>query len=175
MLLIGSLGVCAFSLDYQHGTILTTRLVVRFPGRIVAAKALVIGGLSAFGGFLMAGLAWVGVAIGSGGPPSDLGAALRSIVGVVLLATLSGLAGLALGGLLRHTAVAVGVFAAWTLVAESLLASVVRVPVTVLPFDGTAALFHGSSTQSWVGPLSFLLLTAVSLWAVTFRLAHRDL
>lgn len=173
-LLIAALGVCAFSLDYQHGTIVTTRLVARFPARIVAAKALVIGGLSALGGILMAGLAWIGVTLG-GGPPTDVGTALLSAGGVVVLAVLSGLAGLALGGLFRNTAAAVGVLAAWTLVAETLLASLARVPVTVLPFAGTAALFRGAGTPGWVGPLSLVVLTTAALGAVTFTLAHRDL
>ncbi|MEV6922822.1 hypothetical protein AB0M83_48280, partial [Amycolatopsis sp. NPDC051106] len=44
-LLIAAIGVAASGLDHQHGTLATTRLVLRSPARIVAARALVTGGL----------------------------------------------------------------------------------------------------------------------------------
>ncbi|WHT23087.1 hypothetical protein N8J89_19045 [Crossiella sp. CA-258035] len=171
--LVAAVGVCAFGLDYQHGTILTTRLVLRFPARIVTAKAVVVGGLSLLGGVLMAGLALAGVLLAGGTAGGGAGHVLLRGAGVLLLALLSGLTGLALGGLLRHTAIGTGVFLAWTLVAETALGSVLDVPMSRLPFRGTAALFAGGSPQ-WLAPALFALVAAAGLAAVGFTLARRD-
>lgn len=165
-LLVAAVGVAAFGLDHQHGTLATTRLVLRSPARIVAARALVTGGLGLLGGLLMVALAATGVLAGGGALPADAGAAGRAVAAVLLLTVLSGLAGVALGGLLRHTAAAIGVFAVWTLVAETTLAALVKVPMTALPFSGTALL-------SMPGPVVFAALTAVALTATGFTLARR--
>lgn len=172
-LLIASVGVCAFSLDYQYGTITTTRLVMRFPGRVVAAKAVVIGALSAVAGVVMAATTWGGILAGGAGLPGDVGHLAGSGLALVVLAVLSGLVGVALGGLVRNTGVAVGVFAVWVLVAETLLASLTQVPVDALPFSGTVALLH-SGPPTWPGPLGFALLAVVTLGGVRFALARRD-
>ncbi len=165
-LLVAAVGVAAFGLDFQHGTLATTRLVLRSPARIVAARALVTGGLGLLGGLLVVVLAAAGVLAGGGVLPADAGAAGRAIAAVLLLTVLSGLAGVALGGLLRHTAAAIGVFAVWTLVAETALAALVKVPVAALPFGGTALL-------RMPGPAVFAALTAVALVATGFTLARR--
>ncbi|MCK2239119.1 MULTISPECIES: hypothetical protein [unclassified Crossiella] len=171
--LIAAVGVCAFGLDYQHGTMHTTRLVLRFPARIVAAKAVVAGGLSLVGGVLVTGLAAAGVLLAGGSPGGGVTHVLLRGVGVLLLALLSGLVGLALGGLLRHTAVGTGVFLVWTLVAETALGGFLEVPLTSLPFRGTALLFAGSAPP-WFAALLFALVAAVGLTAVGFTLARRD-
>ncbi|WP_370948574.1 hypothetical protein AB5J62_13610 [Amycolatopsis sp. cg5] len=171
-LLVAAVGVCAFGLDYQHGTIATTRLVVRAPGRIVGARALVTGGLGLLAGVLMVVLAGAGVLAGGGTLPADAARGAAAAGGVVLLTVLSGLAGVALGGLLRHTAAGLGVFAVWTLIAETILGAVVKVPMTALPFNGTALLSTGAS--GWTGPLVFAALVAAALTATKFTLARRD-
>ncbi|WP_328453885.1 hypothetical protein [Amycolatopsis sp. NBC_00438] len=165
-LLVAAVGVAAFGLDHQHGTLATTRLVLRSPARIVAARAVVTGGLGLLGGVLMVVLAAAGVLAGGGALPADAGAAGRAIAAVLLLTVLSGLAGVALGGLLRHTAAAIGVFAVWTLVAETALGALVKVPVTALPFSGTALL-------RMPGPAVFAALTALALVTTGFTLARR--
>ncbi|WP_328616696.1 hypothetical protein OHS18_09540 [Amycolatopsis sp. NBC_00355] len=165
-LLVAAVGVAAFGLDHQHGTLATTRLVLRSPARIVAARAVVTGGLGLLGGVLMVVLAAAGVLAGGGALPADAGAAGRAVAAVLLLTVLSGLAGVALGGLLRHTAAAIGVFAVWTLVAETALAALVKVPMATLPFSGTALL-------RMPGPAVFAALTAVALVATGFTLARR--
>lgn len=170
--LVASLGVCAFSLDHQHGTIAITRLVVRFPGRIVAAKAVVVAGLSAVGGVLMVALALAGVVIAGGAPGG--GQVFPALGGVVLLTVLSGLAGLALGGLLRHTAAGVGVFAVWALIAETLLSAFLHVSHTSLPFGGTASLVGVSDLPPGIGPAVFVVVTAVALGGAAFTLSRSD-
>ncbi|GAA4669648.1 MULTISPECIES: hypothetical protein [Amycolatopsis] len=166
-LLVAALGVAAFGLDHEHGTLTTTRLVLRSPVRIVTARALVTAGLGLFGGILMVVLTAAGVLTGGGALPADPGAAGRAAGAVLCLTVLSGLAGVALGGLLRHTGLAVGAFAGWTLVAETALAALVRVPVTALPFSGTA-LFAATGTGVFAG------LVVVALAAATWTLARRD-
>ncbi|WP_410667529.1 hypothetical protein [Amycolatopsis sp. cmx-4-68] len=166
-LLVAAVGVAAFGLDHQHGTLATTRLVLRSPVRIVAARALVTAGLALLGGVLMVVLTAAGVRTGGGALPAGAGAAGRAVAGVLLLTVLSGLTGVALGGLLRHPGLAVGVFAVWTLVAETTLAVLAEVPVTVLPFSGTALC-------ALPGTLVCAASAAVALGAATFTLARRD-
>ncbi|SEF23625.1 hypothetical protein SAMN05421837_102312 [Amycolatopsis pretoriensis] len=166
-LLIAAIGIAAFGLDHQHGTLATTRLVLRSPARIVAARALVTAGLALLGGVLMVVLTAAGVLTGGGALPAGAGAAGRAGAAVLPLTVLSGLAGVALGGLLRHTGLAVGVFAAWTFVAETALAALGRVPVTALPFSGTA-LF------ALPGMAVFAVLVVLALGAAVFTLARRD-
>ena len=73
---------------------------------------------------------------------------------------------MALGGLLRHTGLAVGVFAVWTFVAETTLATLADVPMTALPFSGTA-LF------AVTGSVVFAVLAVAGLGATAFTLARR--
>jgi hypothetical protein len=164
--LVAALGITAFGLEHQHGTLATTRLVLRSPARIVAARALVTAGLGLLAGLLMAVLTAAGVLTGGGALPAGAGAAGRAVAAVLLLTVLSGLAGVALGGLLRHTGLAVGVFAVWAFVAETALAALADVPVTALPVSGTA-LFAAT------GITSFAVLVAAGLGATTFTLARR--
>ncbi|MEU0790503.1 hypothetical protein ABZ342_10570 [Amycolatopsis sp. NPDC005961] len=166
-LLVAAIGIAAFGLDRRHGTLATTRLVLRSPARIVAARALVTAGLALLGGLLMVVLTAAGVLTGGGALPAGAGAAGRAGAAVLPLTVLSGLAGVALGGLLRHTGLAVGLFAAWTFVAETALAALGCVPVTALPFSGTA-LF------ALPGTAVFAVLVVLALGATTFTLARRD-
>lgn len=166
-LLVAAVGVAAFGLDHEHGTLATTRLVLRSPVRIVAARALVTAGLGLLAGVLMVVLTAAGVVTGGGALPADAGAAGRVASAVLLLTVLSGLAGVALGGLLRHTALAVGIFAVWVFVAETTLAALADVPVTALPISGTAL-------SAVPGTLGYAALVLVALGATTFTLARRD-
>jgi hypothetical protein len=164
--LVAAVGITAFGLDHQHGTLATTRLVLRSPARIVTARALVTAALGLLTGVLMVVLTAAGVLTGGGARPADAGAAGRAVGAVLLLTVLSGLAGVALGGLLRHTGLAVGVFAVWTFVAETTLATLADVPVTALPFSGTA-LF------AVTGSVVFAVLAVAGLGATAFTLARR--
>ncbi|MCR6489108.1 hypothetical protein M8542_40415 [Amycolatopsis sp. OK19-0408] len=166
-LLVAAIGVAAFGLDHQHGTLATTRLVLRSPVRIVTARALVTAALGLGGGVLMVAATAAGVLTGGGALPADAGAAGRAAGAVLLLTVLSVLAGVALGGLLRHTGLAVGLFAVWAFVAETALAALADVPLTTLPFSGTAL-------AAWSGTSVYLALVALALGATTFTLARRD-
>ncbi|MEV4145948.1 hypothetical protein AB0J40_19910 [Amycolatopsis sp. NPDC049691] len=165
--LVAAIGIAAFGLDHQHGTLATTRLVLRSPFRIVAARALVTAGLAVLGGVLMVVLTAAGVLTGGGALPAGAGAAGRAVAPVLPLTVLSGLAGVALGGLLRHTGLAVGAFAVWTFVGETTLAALGRVPVTALPVSGTAS-------SALPGTAVFAVLVVLALGAATFTLARRD-
>ncbi|SFW79499.1 hypothetical protein [Amycolatopsis australiensis] len=166
-LLVAAAGVAAFGSDHQHGTLATTRLVLRSPLRIVAARALVTAGLGLLTGVVMVVLTAAGVRTGGGALPAGAGAAGRAVAGVLALTVLSGLAGVALGGLLRHTGLAVGVFAVWAFVAETTLAALAHVPVTVLPFGGTAL-------SAPAGTAVFAVVVVLALGAAAVTLARRD-
>ncbi|MDS0134443.1 MULTISPECIES: hypothetical protein [unclassified Amycolatopsis] len=157
--LVAAIGVASFGADHQHGTLATTRLVLRSPSRIVAARALVTAGLGGLGGVAMVVLTAAGVAAGGGALPAGEGAAGRAAGAVVLLTVLSGLAGVALGGLLRHSGLAIGVFAGWAFVVELVLGVVAGVPATVLPFTGTA-LFAAPGIGAFAGLVAVALTAA---------------
>ncbi|SED04189.1 hypothetical protein SAMN04489727_6140 [Amycolatopsis tolypomycina] len=166
-LLVAAVGVGAFGADHQHGTLATTRLVLRSPSRIVGARAVVTGGLGLLGGVSMVVLTAAGVVAGGGALPAGEGAAGRAAGAVLLLNVLSGVAGVALGGLLRHSGLAIGVFAVWAFVVEVTLGLLAHVPATALPFTGTA-LFAAPGIGVFAG------LAGAALVATGWTLARRD-
>ncbi|GGL36452.1 ABC transporter permease [Planomonospora parontospora subsp. antibiotica] len=104
-LAVASLGVLVISGEYRTGMIRTTLLAVPGRLRMLAAKvavftavALTVSLVASFAAFLagQAVLGDAGIALGDPG-------ALRAVVGSALLITASGIFGLALGALIRHT------------------------------------------------------------------------
>ncbi|WP_206784872.1 hypothetical protein [Amycolatopsis sp. MtRt-6] len=159
-LLLAAVGIASFAADHQHGTLATTRLVLRSPARIVAARALVSGGVALLGGLSMVVLTAAGVVGGGPALPAVGGGHGGAAGAILLLAVLSGLAGVALGGLLRHSGLAVGLFGGWVFAGEVTLALLAHVPATVLPVAGTALL-------AAPGVAVFAGLVAVALAATT--------
>lgn len=105
-LIVASLGVLAISSEYRTGMIRTTLLAVPRRGRMLAAKATAFAA-SAFVVNLLTCLAafLVGQAVlGSHGASLEEPGVLRMVAGCALYLTATGLFGLALGTLVRHTA-----------------------------------------------------------------------
>lgn len=110
-LAVAVLGVLVISGEYRTGMIRTTFTAVPRRGAVLAAKALVFsvvtfltGLVAAFGAFYV-GQGILGVK--DMDVPLSHPGMLRAIIGVALYLTVTGLLGLALGTLLRHTAGAI--------------------------------------------------------------------
>ncbi|MBP2472353.1 hypothetical protein JOF53_001225 [Crossiella equi] len=171
VLLVAALGACAFTTDFQHGTIVATRLVLRRPAVVTAAKAAVLAALGLLGGLLFASSGLAVVLVAGGSPAGSTTDVVALFGNTVLLSMLAALAGLALGGLLRHTAVAVGLFAVWALLAENLLGGLLDVPISLLPLTGTASAF--TVPEAATAPLVLAGLVLVGLLGSAATLARR--
>lgn len=175
ILLVAAFAAAAFTLEYQHGTIATTRLTLRFPARIVAAKAVITGALGALAGLAMALSGLAGVLLAGGIAKGGTDSVLAHAASATVFGLLSALAGLALGGLLRNTAAAVGLFAVWLLIGETVLASVLDVEPASLPLWGTAQLFTLTpGPPPWRAVTTLVLLVAVGLIGSGVALRRRD-
>ncbi|QFU86876.1 ABC transporter permease [Amycolatopsis sp. YIM 10] len=116
----GVLGVLVVTSEYATGSIQPSVVAVPVRGRLLAAKAVVLGGstllLSLVIGFasFFAGQAMIAAA---GVPHATLGqpGVLRAVIGSGLYLTAIGLLGVALGAVLRSTAGAIGVLVSATL------------------------------------------------------------
>ncbi|AXK33365.1 ABC transporter permease [Streptomyces armeniacus] len=111
-LAIGALGVLSSSGEYATGMIRTSLTVVPRRGRLMAAKAVVIGGVAlvageliGFAGFLISQPVLKGMDV----PYATLGQphVLRAVIGTGLYLSMVALLGLALGLLVRSTAGAI--------------------------------------------------------------------
>ncbi|WBB57998.1 ABC transporter permease subunit [Streptomyces sp. WMMC500] len=117
LIAFAALGVVFITAEYRRGMIRTTFTAGPRRGRVLAAKATVLGAVTCAAGLAAAVVSFLAGqrALRSGGhtPPqfpevslSD-GPALRAVVGTGLLLALVALFALGLGALLRHTAAAV--------------------------------------------------------------------
>jgi ABC-2 type transport system permease protein len=115
-LAIGVLGVLVITSEYATGAIRGGLTAVPRRGRFLAAKAVVVAGLTVLtAGFIAMVSFFIGQALISGhAPTASLGQphVLRAVLGCGLYGMLVGLLGLALGALLRHAAAAVTVLVA---------------------------------------------------------------
>ncbi|MGW3178884.1 hypothetical protein ACWDD9_06445 [Kitasatospora sp. NPDC001119] len=111
VLAVGTLGTLAASSEYTTGQIRTTLAAVPRRGQVLVAKALVVGGVSALLGQLLAFLTFLlGRRALSGrhlAVPLGAPGVARAVVGCGLFLSAFALLGLALGFVLRHTAGAV--------------------------------------------------------------------
>jgi ABC-2 type transport system permease protein len=178
-------GILLFGSEVQHGTLATA--VAARPARWViasskaltaAALGLVLGAVGLATGF--AGAATAGLAMG------DTSAVAATLGWALLFTTLSGVLGLGIGMIVRHSAGAVGGFLVWGFVVENLL--MVFVPETVvrfLPFfagnhllaldsDLDSARAVAVALTSPQNALVFAGYTAVALVIGTVLLNRRD-
>ncbi|MBD0674796.1 ABC transporter permease [Streptomyces sp. CBMA156] len=174
VLAVGTLGTLAASSEYTTGQIRSTLVAVPRRGQVLAAKVLVVGGVTALLGQLLAFLTFLlgrraltakhlAVSIGDPG-------VTRAVVGCGLFLAAFALLGLALGFVLRHTAAAVTV----------LFGTFFLSPMLLAPFgDGVArfglqSVFEGLGTtvpgSDRLGPVACFAALAAYL-AVAFALA----
>jgi ABC-2 type transport system permease protein len=173
-ILVAAIGVSAFGGEYQHGTIGATLLTARTRIRVLAAKAVVVGGLGALTGLGMVAVVLCGLVAGGSSVPG-WNAEMVSVAGaVVLYVTLSGLVGLAVAGLTRHAMAALAIVIVWPTVVERLIVLVFEVKVGYLPFFGTSALFGSGDAGQWTQVIPLIALTTVLLVANAISLSRRD-
>jgi hypothetical protein len=190
LLLAGVLGVLAMTSEYSSGMIRATLAAVPRRPLVLAAKAAVLGAvmlaagqIAAFASFLAGGLALRhGIAAPSLGQPGVLRAVL--LTGTALC--LSGLLGLGLGAIIRHTAAAIAVLAGGVYVAGMFVGFVAQGAMAYLPLIivgnslsttqpescGGAACPHLLS--AWTGLAVFCLYAVVALAAGCWLLVRRD-
>jgi ABC-type transport system involved in multi-copper enzyme maturation permease subunit len=185
-LVLGVLGVLAFSGEYGTGMIRATLAVVPSRLPVLWAKLAVLAGL-VLPVTLVAALAefFVGTAIQSarGGSAISLTdpGVLRTVIGASLYLTVTAVIGLALGALLRRTAVGVSAFAGVFFVAPVIVAqlphSVARI-APYLPSSAGGALWGQPLAAHPLGPWAgfavlcgyAVVLTGLAAW----RLRRRD-
>jgi ABC-2 type transport system permease protein len=135
-LAIGVLGVLIITAEYSTGAIRAGLTAVPRRGRFLAAKAVVVAGLTFIAAEFTAVIAFfIGQALIAGhAPTASLGQphVLRAVIGCGLYGMLIGLLGLALGALLRHAAAAITVMVALLYVLPGIAAALpnsIRQPV----------------------------------------------
>ncbi|MBB4918158.1 ABC transporter permease [Streptosporangium saharense] len=183
-LVTATLGVIAISGEYRTGAIRTSLVAV--PGRLrfLAAKAvvltavtLVVGVASAFAAFLAGRIAFAGRA----GEVSlaDPGVS-RAVFGAGLYLAASGLFGLALGVLVRHTPGAIVTVCALLMVLPTLVALVPgELGRRLLEFTASnagsqVAVVHPTGMGPWTGFAVYLAWVALPLAAGAVLLGRRD-
>ena len=185
-LVLGVLGVLVFSGEYGTGMIRATLAVVPSRLPVLWAKLLVLAGL-VLPVTLVAALAefFVATAIQSarGGSAISLTdpGVLRTVIGASLYLTVTAVIGLALGALLRRTAVGVSAFAGLFLVAPLIVAqlphSVARI-APYLPSSAGGALWGQPLATHPLGPWAgFAVLcgyAVVLIGLAAWRLRRRD-
>lgn len=185
-LAIGVLGIMVITSEYSTGAIRTSLTAVPRRGRFLAAKALVIAGMT----FVVADITafaafFIGQALISGhAPTASLGQphVLRALVGCGLYGALIGLFGLALGTLLRHAAGAIAVLVAVIFVLPAIAAALPSsIEHTVEKYWPTQAgqqvtvVVRGAHSLSpWAGLGLMCLLVAIALSASLVLLNRRD-
>ncbi|MGH3069088.1 MAG: ABC transporter permease subunit, partial [Streptosporangiaceae bacterium] len=185
-LVLGVLGVLAFSGEYGTGMIRATLAVVPSRLPVLWAKLVVLAGL-VLPVALLAALAefFVATAIQSARGGSAISLAdpgvLRTVLGASLYLTVAAVIGLALGALLRRTAVGVSAFAGVFFVAPVVVAqlphSVGRI-APYLPSSAGGALWGQPLASHPLGPWAgfavlcgyAVVLTGLAAW----RLRRRD-
>jgi ABC-type transport system involved in multi-copper enzyme maturation permease subunit len=183
-LAIGVLGIMIITSEYSTGAIRTSLTAVPRRGRFLAAKALVIAGLTfavseitAFAAF------FIGQALISGhAPTASLGQpqVLRALVGCGLYGALIGLLGLALGALLRHASAAIAVLVALVFILPAIAAALpASIEHNVEKFWPTQAgqqvtvVVRGADSLSpWAG-LGYMCLFVGVVLAASFVLLNR--
>jgi ABC-type transport system involved in multi-copper enzyme maturation permease subunit len=183
-LAIGVLGIMIITSEYSTGAIRTSLTAVPRRGRFLAAKALVIAGLTfavseitAFAAF------FIGQALISGHAPTASLAqpdVLRALVGCGLYGALIGLLGLGLGALLRHASAAIAVLVALVFILPAIAAALpASIEHNVEKFWPTQAgqqvtlVVRGADSLSpWAG-IGYLCLFAAVVMAASALLLNR--
>jgi hypothetical protein len=184
---IVALAVLFIASEYERGTIRTTFAATPRRTRVLAAKAVVIGGASlaagmvaSFGAFLLAGP--VLAARGLPAPSLLDGAPLRAVVGTAALIAAVAVLSLAVAAITRRTAAAVTLvllaLLVPQLVATGLPASVAVWVERLTPAAGFAVQQTVERYDTAIAPLAGLAVlggyTALALAGATWALRRRD-
>ncbi|WP_069886159.1 ABC transporter permease subunit [Streptomyces luteocolor] len=203
LVLIAALGVLFVTAEYRRGMIRTTFALSPRRGRVLVAKAVVIGAVSFAAGLVATFTAYLVSAPelrGDGTPPlfGDIGLGdgpmLRALVGTAAVLALIGVLALGLGALLRSTAAAISlvvvVFVLPLILLSTLpldLAHAVQrlTPVAGFAVQGTLPRYHQVATVClpeegcypqgpWTGLATLAAYAVVVLGAAVWRVRRRD-
>ncbi|GAB4583960.1 ABC transporter permease [Nocardia sp. IFM 10818] len=167
-----AVAVNAFGHEYRYGTITTTMLTLRRPGRVLAAKALTSGALAAVSGVAMVGLTLAIQGL-RGGIPAETWRIAQVLGAVTLYTTLAALVGLGIAAVTRNATVAMVAAIGIPTVAEvgGMLAGL---SPKLMPFTSAAMLVRPYTGVAALMPLPLLGLAAGLLCAGGVLLARRD-
>jgi hypothetical protein len=190
LLLAGALGVLTMTSEYSSGTVQVTLAAIPRRPLVLAAKAVVFGGVTLVVGEAAAFTAFLAAAatLGHGIAAPTLGqpGVLRAVVVSGAAFCLVGLLGLGLGAIIRHSAAAVAVLVAGVYVAAMAVGIVAHSVAAYMPLlilenslsttkpvtCGGAACPHFLSAWAGLGVLG--LYAAIALAAGGWLLARRD-
>ncbi|AYF76730.1 hypothetical protein D7D52_26225 [Nocardia yunnanensis] len=153
-----AVAVNAFGHEYRYGTITTTMLTVRRPGRVMAAKALTTGVLAALYGVALAGVT-VLVQAAVSTVPNETSRLAYAFAGMPVYVTLAALAGLGVAAITRNATVAMVAAIGFPTVVET-GAVLAGANLRVMPF-----LAAGQAVQPGGGNAALLVLPLFALTA----------
>ncbi|WP_157387328.1 ABC transporter permease [Nocardia terrae] len=167
-----AVAVNAFGHEYRYGTITTTMLTLRRPGRVMAAKALTVGALMAVYGLGLVGVTVLvqGVISRLPGEPSHLAYAF---VGVPVYVLLAGLVGLGVAALTRNATVSMVAAIGFPTVVET-GAVLAGANAKLMPFLSAGQSVQPGSGNPVLLMLPLLALAVGLLSAGVVLLARRD-
>lgn len=185
VLVLMIMAVLAITSEYRFGTIRTTFQAVPRRPTVLAAKAIVFGGLALVVTGVLAVVALVLVHI-LGGRSAGIDFAdsgvLRQIWGTAVVAALYVLVGLGVGAIVRHTAGAIVVVLIWNLALESILRILPKVGSHIAPFlpfanagrflsdtSGEAVSYHWNV----YGSLLYFAVFAIAVFAIGIVMVDR--
>lgn len=183
LLLIGLLGVLAATNEYTSGMIRLTLAAAPSRRRLVAAKAVVFGGVALAVGEATAFLAFV---VGTVSLPSSIaGPGLRDpeVLRALVLAgvgfSLIALIGLGIGLVIRHTPAALavlvgGVYVVAQVIGALSVSAAGYVPVSIVANSLSTVQPMEDMPAPWTGLVVLLLYTAAALGAAGWVLERRD-
>jgi ABC-2 type transport system permease protein len=179
--LLGSLGVLIIGQEFRSNTIRVTFAAEPRRGRVLAAKAVLVGAVGAVvsaAGVALAAVAGGAILSAKGvGVPLTDATVLRSFVGWGAVSAVYGLGGLALGALLRQPVGGIVALVVWRLLVESILAAVFPDVGGWLPFtagDRVAAVVpdDAAGPPGWWG-FAYLCVVLAVVGAVGTALIRR--
>ncbi len=181
-LAMGVLGVLMMSGEYSSGTVRSTFAAIPNRPMVLAAKAIVLGGVAVVLGeavtfvTFLAGQALIGPA-----PRAALSdpRVLRAVVGSGAFLGLIGLFGVGLGTIIRHSAGAIGAFVGIVLVLPVVVAGLPGhigrfTPEGILSSSVAAVRPQTGWLSPWVGLALMALYATVALGIGAVALARRD-
>jgi ABC-2 type transport system permease protein len=186
-LAMGILGILVMTSEYSTGMIRATLAAVPSRPRLLAAKALVFGGVALVAGELAAFAAFLTgqASLTSPAPHATLGqpGVLGAVVLIGVYLCLVGLIGLGIGAIIRHSAGAIATLVGLILVLPPILAafpdSIYQGAGKYLPeiiAENSLATVHhmAGSLSAWAGLGMLGIYAAAALGAGALLLARRD-
>jgi hypothetical protein len=184
-LTLGVLGVLALSSEFASGSIRSTFAAVPRRGRVLAAKAVVVGVVSLVAGEVLAFAAVITFRLAAPAsvlrPPLDQARTLRAVVLSGTYPCLVALIALGLAAVIRHTAGAISTVVGVTFVLPLLLAPIGQ-HAAVLKFLPDNIMFNSFASpkplhgglSGWAGLGTMCVYAAVALAVAGRSLVRRD-